>query len=154
VRVAAHPCGYLLFNRGVQRCIDRDCLNEEVMVHFEAIEAICGTMTRDHNEQAAELAYRYNLGITGGSDGHLLDDLGRVVTCTEADDPEEFLEAVIRKKTVVIGAEKNLLEKSMMGSIVLTKYIRYTVPSLQVHYEQNMPRIGRFLKRTYKRFRF
>jgi len=50
--------------------------------------------------------------------------------------------------------EKNLLEKSMMGSIVLTKYIRYTIPSLQVHYEQNMPRVGRFLERSYKRLRF
>jgi len=100
------------------------------------------------------VARRYDLGITGGTDGHLLDDLGRVVTCAEADDPEAFLEAVIREKTVVIGEEKNLLEKSMMGSIVLTKYIRYTIPSLQVHYEQNMPRIGRFLKKTTKRFRF
>jgi histidinol phosphatase-like PHP family hydrolase len=154
VRVAAHPCGYLLFNRGVFRCIDRNCLDEEIMVNFEAIEAICGTMTRDLNEQAAALARRYDLGITGGTDGHLLDDLGRVVTCAEADDPEAFLEAVIRKKTVVIGAEKNLLEKSMMGGIVLTKYIRYTIPSLHVHYEQNMPRIGRFLKRASRRFRF
>jgi hypothetical protein len=50
--------------------------------------------------------------------------------------------------------EKNLLEKSMMGSIVLTKYIRYTIPSLQVHYELNMPRVGRFLERSYKRLRF
>jgi hypothetical protein len=77
-----------------------------------------------------------------------------VVTCAEADGPEAFLEAVVRKKTVVIGAEKNLLGKSLMGGIVLTKYIRYTIPSLHVHYEQNMPRIGRFLKRNSKRFRF
>jgi predicted metal-dependent phosphoesterase TrpH len=153
VRVAAHPCGYLLFNRGVQRCIDRDCLNPEVMDYFEGLEVICGSMTREHNGQAAELARRYRLGITGGTDGHLLGDLGRVVTCAEADGVEEFLEAIIRRKTVVIGAEKSLLAKGMMGSLVLTRYIKYAIPSLQVHYEQNIPRIGRFLKKTRDRFR-
>jgi hypothetical protein len=123
------------------------------MDYFEGIEVICGTMTREHNKQAAALARRYRLGITGGTDGHLLGDLGQVVTCAQASEPEEFLEAVIRRKTVVIGAEKTLIAKGMMGSIVLTRYLKYTIPSLQVHYEQNIPRIGRFLKKTRDRFR-
>lgn len=153
IRVAAHPCGYLFLNRGVARCIERECLDEGIMEHFEGIEAICGTMNRDCNQQAAALADRYHLGITGGTDGHLLEDLGRVVTCAGTSDREEFLDAIIRRRTLVIGAEKNILEKGMMGGIVLTKYIRYTVPSLQVHYEQNMPRVERFFKRTARRFR-
>ena len=146
--VAAHPYGYLLFNRGIQKCIEGEYLNQEIIGYFDAIEVICGGMVRNQNVKAAKLAVTFEKGITGGTDGHLLKDLGNVVTCSQADDAEGFLTDIQRRRSLVIGREKNILLKNAMAMVVLTKYIKYTVPSLRIHYEQNMPRVRRMWKRA------
>jgi hypothetical protein len=46
--------------------------------------------------------------------------------------------------------EKNFGQKGVMVAVVMTKYLRYTIPSMRVHYEQNMPRILRSLKKVAK----
>ncbi|MGB4252465.1 MAG: PHP-associated domain-containing protein, partial [Candidatus Methanoculleus thermohydrogenotrophicum] len=106
VTAEAHPCGYALLNRGVQRCVAGHRIDEEVFSRLDALEVICGGMARSHNLKAAELATAHNLGRTGGTDGHLLHELGGVVTCAEADTAEEFLEAVRKRETVIIGQER------------------------------------------------
>jgi hypothetical protein len=45
-----------------------------------------------------------------------------------------------------VGKEKNVVEKGVMSMMVLTKYLRYTLPSLAVHYRQNAPRVRRFVE--------
>jgi predicted metal-dependent phosphoesterase TrpH len=146
--VAAHPYGYSLLIRGVQKCVDGEYLDQKILTRFEAIEVICGSMGRKLNMKAAILASTFEKGITGGTDGHLLNDLGNVVTCSDANDVEEFLTNISRRKNVVIGLEKNILRKSVMAMIVLPKYLKYTIPSLRIHYEQNMPRVKRLGKRA------
>jgi hypothetical protein len=150
VRVAAHPYGYLMFNKGLQKCIEGAWLDQDLLNRFQAVEAICGGMVRNLNLKAAELAKTYKRGITGGSDGHLLRDLGTVVTCSHAQNPEDFLEDIVKHRSLAIGEEKNAFEKCFMGTVVLTKYLRYTVPSLQIHYQQNMPRLRRYFTRPAK----
>lgn len=141
VRVEAHPCGYAFLNRGVQRCVARDCIKGEVFSRLDALEVICGGMARSHNRKAAELATTHGLGRTGGTDGHLLHELGGVVTCAEADTVEEFLEAIRTKKTVIIGRERPLVEKAVMGTAVLPHHIPHAVPILQARWEQSLPGI-------------
>jgi hypothetical protein len=142
----AHPCGYFFLNRGLQKCIRDASLNRCVIDRFDAMEVICGGMARSHNRKAAEMAKTRNLGRTGGTDGHLLRDLGGVVTCAEAGSVEEFLEAVVRRRTVVIGREKTLPGKILMGLAVLPHHIPYTVSILQTRWEQSLPRIERFVQ--------
>ncbi len=146
VRVAAHPYGYLLFNKGLQKCIDARYLEQEILEHFDGVEVMCGGMTRKLNDKAAALAERFQRGRTGGTDGHLLHDLGNVVTVGPSDDLEGFLGDIVERRTKVMGKEKTNVQKTIMGSVVMTKYIRYTLPSLRVHYEQNAPRARRFIR--------
>jgi predicted metal-dependent phosphoesterase TrpH len=146
IRVAAHPYGYLMFNKGLQKCIDARYLEQEILERFDGVEVLCGGMTHKLNEKAAVLAERYLKGRTGGTDGHILNDLGNVVTVGPSSDLEGFLEDIVERRTKVVGMEKTPVQKTVMGSVVMTKYIRYTLPSLRVHYEQNAPRVRRYLE--------
>ncbi len=146
VRVEAHPCGYAFLNRGIQRGVERRCIDEEIFSRLDALEVICGGMARSHNRKAAELAAVHGLGRTGGTDGHLLHELGGVVTCAEADTAEEFLEAIRARKTVVIGRERPLVEKAVMGTAVLPHHIPHAVPIIQARWEQNRPRFQEFVR--------
>ncbi len=148
--VAAHPYGYLLFNKGLQKCIDADWLPQELIHEFDGIEAISGGMGREQNLKATRLAQQYRKAITGGTDGHLIWDLGKVVTCSPSETVDGFLEDIVKKRNLVVGMEKNLGHKGVMGAVVMTKYLRYAIPSMRVHYEQNMPRIVRSLKKVAK----
>jgi predicted metal-dependent phosphoesterase TrpH len=142
IRSAAHPYGYLMFNKGVQRCIDRCYLPPTFMEEFDAVEVLCGGMSREMNTKAAELAEDRQIGRTAGTDGHLLHDLGTVVTCSKAQDINGFLSDVVKRRNLVVGKEKGALAKGATGTALMSKYVRYAVPSLQIHYEQNAPRIG------------
>ncbi len=146
IAVEAHPCGYAFLNRGVQRCIAGACTGEEVFSRLDALEVICGGMARSHNLKAAGLAVAHGLGRTGGTDGHLLHELGGVVTCAEADTVEELLDAIRARKTVIIGRERPLVEKAVMGTAVLPHHLPYTVPILQARWEQSLPWLRRFVR--------
>ena len=147
VRAAAHPYGYLIFNKGVAKCIEKQYLGEETLSRFEAIEVINGGMRRNLNRKASDLAVRKGLGLVGGTDGHTLKDLGNIVTCAESADVEGFLNDVVHRQSFVVGREKNLLDKSLTAALLMTRYVPYTVPSIAVHYRQNMPRVRRFVRR-------
>jgi predicted metal-dependent phosphoesterase TrpH len=147
VKVAAHPYGYLLFNKGLQKCIEAHYLEQEILEMFDAVEILCGGMTWMLNNRAAELAERFLKGRTGGTDGHLLWELGEVVTVGPSSDLEGFLGDVVERRTKALGREKGVLRKGIMGTVVATKYLRYTVPSMRIHYEQNAPRVARYINR-------
>jgi hypothetical protein len=141
----AHPCGYFFLSRGTAWGAD-EAVAGSLRSHLDALEVICGGMARAHNLRAASLARALSLGCTGGTDGHLLNDLGRVVTCAHAETGGELLDAIIRRKTIVIGREKTLAEKAFMGTCIIPHHLPYAVPILRVRWEQNVPRIRRFVE--------
>ncbi len=143
---AAHPFGYLVFNKGVGRCVERDYLPQDIIPRFDAVEAVCGGMSRSGNIRAVHLAERFQLGITGGSDAHLLRDYGTILTCSRADTVDEFLDSILKHQTTLIGKEKTLFGKGLTGTVMITRYLPYTLPSLSIHYEQNLPRLQRFFR--------
>jgi predicted metal-dependent phosphoesterase TrpH len=145
VKVAAHPFGYFGINRGILKCIDNKTLPEEIINHIDGIEVICGGMGHDLNDKAARYAGEHDLPITGGSDAHVLPSVGGVVTGVKADTVEGFLNGVLAKESIVIGSTANPLHKGMTAGVIAWNYIPYTVSSLQVHYEQNIPRMKRYL---------
>lgn len=146
VTVAAHPYGYFGINRGVLKCINNKVLPADIIDRFDGIEVICGGMSPDLNGQAERYARVHDLAVTGGSDSHVLPSIGSVVTCVKADTVECFLAGVLAKESIVIGSTVNLLHKGMTAGIIAWKYIPSTVSSLQVHYDQNLPRIKRYIK--------
>jgi histidinol phosphatase-like PHP family hydrolase len=146
VRAAAHPYGYLVFNKGVAKCVEKEYLGRETLSRFEAIEVINGGMTRNLNRKASDLAVKLGCGLVGGTDGHILKDLGNVLTCAESADVEGFLSDIVHRRTFVVGREKNLIDKGLTAALLMTRYVPYTVPSLAVHYRQNLPRVQRFVR--------
>jgi hypothetical protein len=62
--------------------------------------------------KSALLGFNLNRAITGGSDGHSLQEMGRVVTYAAcARSRKAFLDAVKRKAAKVVGTESKLLTK-------------------------------------------
>jgi predicted metal-dependent phosphoesterase TrpH len=145
VKIAAHPFGYFGINRGILKCIDNKTIPAEIINHIDGIEVICGGMGQDLNDKAARYAGEHDLPITGGSDAHVLPSVGGVVTGVKADTVEGFLDDILAKKSIVIGSPANPLHKGMTAGVIAWNYIPYTVSSLQVHYEQNIPRMKRYL---------
>jgi predicted metal-dependent phosphoesterase TrpH len=145
--VAAHPFGYLFLCRGVCKAIAAGELAPEVLLRLDGLEGICGGMTRSQNDRAVAFANEHGLAVTGGTDAHLLGEIGRVVTAARVDSVEEFLDAVRRGDALVWGQEKSMIGKTVQGAAVLPRYAPYLGPSLGVHYRQNLPRALRLLRR-------
>ena len=151
--VAAHPYGYLMFNKGLQKCIDGEYIPGSILDSFEGLEVLCGGMAHSLNMRALELALAKGKCFTGGTDGHTLKDTGTVVTCALASDHEDFLSAVERRENLVIGVEKRSLNKVFTGSVLIGKHSRYLLPSMRVHCEQNLPRVPHYFKRKLRRIK-
>ena len=145
VTAAAHPCDYILFNRGIMSLLNGGEIEPGILRYIDAYEVICGSMGRGPNLEAAGWARRASMGICGGTDGHMLHDLGNVVTCSFGHDPDDFLDSVAGLETLVIGREKSLPGKAIMGACVLPFYVRHAVPSIRIQYRQNLPRITKFI---------
>ncbi|MDD1746971.1 MAG: PHP domain-containing protein, partial [Methanomassiliicoccales archaeon] len=66
--VAAHPYGYLMFNKGLQKCIDLEYLAPGTVDGFDGFEVICGGMAHSLNLKAVALVERKGKCFTGGTD--------------------------------------------------------------------------------------
>ena len=78
----------------------------------DGVEVINSGNLKKQNLKCALLGFNIDKAITGGSDGHLLKHMGKVVSY--ADCPPErraFLDAVKQKRNKVIGKEVNILRK-------------------------------------------
>lgn len=150
VKVAAHPFGYFGINRGVLKCIDNKTLPAATIDHINGIEVICGGMSRDINDKAARYAGENNFPVTGGSDAHVLPSVGSVVTCVKASTVDGFLNGILSKQSIVIGSTVSPLHKGMTAGVIAWNYVPYTISSLAVHYEQNLPRMRQYLRNLIK----
>ena len=150
VKVAAHPFGYFGINRGVLKCIDNKTLPAGTIDHVDGIEVICGAMGQDLNEKAARYAGEHHLPITGGSDAHVLPSVGGVVTGVRADTVKGFLDGILSRECIVIGSTANPLHKGISAGVIAWNYIPSTVSTLQVHYEESIPRLKRYLSNLIK----
>ena len=140
---AAHPMGYLGFNKGMQKCINKHCVCEQVTERLDAYEVICSGMSHSGNLCSRRCADNYGLGYTGGTDGHMMRELGNVVTCTEQQGVEGMLNSIKEKTNFIIGKEKSFPYKVEMGTVTMTQYFRYIPSSLRIHYRQNIGRLRR-----------
>lgn len=123
---AAHPMGYLGSNKGMEVCIRKNYIGAEEVERLDAFEVISGGISRKANKAADEAASNYGLGTTGGTDGHLLSELGNVVTVSESSDVDVLLDNIRKKRNHVIGKEKDLITKAIMGTVSLTEFCRHT----------------------------
>ena len=147
LKVAAHPYGYAVINRGVLKCVDKCLLPRELPGRLDAIEVICGGMTGALNRRANAFAEREACGITGGSDAHCLSAVGSVVTCCHSSRTEAFLREIQNRHNCVVGTGIGSFAKGVTACIITGKYVPYILPSLLIHYEQNAARFRKFVCR-------
>jgi predicted metal-dependent phosphoesterase TrpH len=78
----------------------------------DGVEVINSQNLKRWNLKSALLGFNLNRAITGGSDGHSLQEMGRVVTYAACGrNRKAFLDAVSRKAVKVVGTESKLLKK-------------------------------------------
>ncbi|WP_052358969.1 PHP domain-containing protein [Methanomicrobium mobile] len=139
LRVAAHPFGYYGINRGVLKCLLNGTLDNGVLDHLDGIEAICGGMVKGLNLKsigyAREHALSGRISFTGGSDAHLLCDVGSVLCGTYGTQSvEEHLNAVKRHENIVIGRSDNPAHKSATAAVIAWSFIPGAKDAIISHY--------------------
>lgn len=144
---AAHPMGYLGSNKGAEICRRKGYLSDETISRLDAYEVICGGMTREDNVEAIRSFRRYGLGITGGSDGHIAEDLGSVVTISKADDAESFLNSIVKRENAVRGSEKDFPRRALTGLTSFYHFLDHTPSVIRVQSCQMAMAIRRGAKR-------
>jgi len=118
----AHPLGYFFSVKGVQKAINHRMLEPEIAKRFDAYEVVCSGMFRKENIGAREYADSHGIGYTGGTDGHMLSELGHVLTVSDATDLDGFLDGIRKKTNVIVGREKYLPEKTIMALACCSRF--------------------------------
>ena len=98
---------------------------ERLFQMVDGIEVINAENLNKWNLRSALLGFNLDIGITGGSDGHRLAQMGKVVsyaTCNE--DRCSFLNAIKNKQTRVIGKEIDLIRKVTSNGVKLRNNIK------------------------------
>ncbi|MFZ0614192.1 MAG: PHP domain-containing protein [Desulfobacterales bacterium] len=98
---------------------------QELFKMVDGVEVINSGNLKKQNLKCALLGFNLDKAITGGSDGHLLTHMGRVVTYADCRPQRRaFLEAVKRKRSKVIGKEVNLFRKMTANGYKLKSSLR------------------------------
>jgi hypothetical protein len=115
------------------------------------VEVINSENLNKWNLRSALLGFNLNKGITGGSDGHRLAQMGRVVTIADcAWKRRPFLDAVKRRKTRVIGKEIDLIRKMTSNGTKLRSSLRH-YPDLVEKNLRYLNTTSRLIKENVKR---
>lgn len=116
VLVFPHP--YCAAYTGVCNPVFSAGRQESLMSQVDGVEVINAGNIHRWNLESTVLGFNLNTGLTGGSDGHNLFQLGRAVTYAACDKKRAaFLDAIREKRTWVIGKEVNLLRKVTSNGI-------------------------------------
>ena len=75
---------------------------------FSAIEGLNARSPKSTNEKAIALAEKLDLGVTGGSDAHKIEDIGTGVTVFESniETEEQALEEIVKGRSKVNGKSR------------------------------------------------
>jgi predicted metal-dependent phosphoesterase TrpH len=83
-----------------------------LMASVDGVEVINAGNLNKWNLQCAVLGFNLNKAVTGGSDAHSLNHMGRAVTYMPGEvDRETFLDAVKESRVRVVGKELNMFRK-------------------------------------------
>lgn len=91
----------------------------------DGVEVINSQNMNKWNLQCAVLGFNLDKAITGGSDGHMIHHLGRVVSYAACEnDCKSFLDAIRGKQNKVIGKEIGMLRKVTSNTIKIGGNLR------------------------------
>jgi predicted metal-dependent phosphoesterase TrpH len=99
---------------------------ERILSMADGVEVINSENLNKWNLKSALLGFNLGRGVTGGSDGHRLAQMGRVVTVAECPwRRRSFLDAVKDCRTRVIGKEIDILRKMRSNGVKLRSSMRH-----------------------------
>ena len=98
---------------------------ERVLSEVDGVEVINSENMNKSNLRSALLGFNLGKGITGGSDGHRISQMGKVVTYAACKRSRKaFLDAIKKKKTRVVGKEIDLIRKVTSNGVKLKNNIK------------------------------
>jgi predicted metal-dependent phosphoesterase TrpH len=123
VIIFPHPfCGVYT---GIQNSYFSEDRRERIFPMIDGVEVINSENMNKSNLRSALLGFNLNKGITGGSDGHRVSQMGKVVTYAPCKRSRKaFLDAIKRKKTKVVGKEIDLIHKVTSNGVKLRSNIK------------------------------
>ena len=101
--------------------------NKKLLKKIDGFEVLNGLMKKDRNMKSLELTKKLDKSYIGGSDGHTLFQLGRVVTVTENSNAEEFLDNIKAKKNIVMGEEVSWGYRKLIHLIIFKNSLKIRV---------------------------
>jgi predicted metal-dependent phosphoesterase TrpH len=124
---------------------------DQLLDMVDGVEVINSENLNKWNLRSALLGFNLNRGITGGSDGHRLVQMGRVVTLADcAWKRRSFLDAIRHGQTRVIGKEIDILRKMRSNSVKLRSSLRH-YPDLVEKNLRYLNTTSRMLRENVKR---
>ena len=110
---------------GVCNTYFTEARRQELFKMVDGVEVINSGNLKKQNLKCALLGFNLDKAITGGSDGHLLGHMGKVVTYADCrSERRAFLDAVKKKRNKVIGKEINLFRKMTANGFKLKSNFR------------------------------
>lgn len=118
--VVVFPHPYSATFTGIQNSYFSEERLERLFTMVDGIEVINAESLNKWNLRSALLGFNLDIGITGGSDGHRLAQMGKVVSYAVCEnDRHAFLDAIRNKQTKVIGKEIDLIRKVTSNGVKL-----------------------------------
>ncbi len=123
VTIFPHPyCG--IYTGITNYHFDKERL-DKLFEQVDGVEVINSENLNKWNLKSALLGFNLNKAIMGGSDGHSLYQLGKVVTFAScANDRQTFLSAVKNGQSRVVGKEIDILRKVQSNSMKLRSNLK------------------------------
>jgi predicted metal-dependent phosphoesterase TrpH len=123
VIIFPHPyCGVYT---GIQNSYFSQDRRDRIFSMVDGVEVINSENMKISNLRSALLGFNLNKSITGGSDGHRVAQMGRVVTYASCrPNRKAFLDAIKKKKTKVVGKEVDLIRKVTSNGVKLRNNIK------------------------------
>lgn len=124
---------------------------DQLLDMVDGVEVINSENLNKWNLRSALLGFNLNKGITGGSDGHRLAQMGRVVTVADCSwRRRAFLDAVKNGGSSVIGKEIDILRKMTSNGVKLRSSMRH-YPDLVEKNLRYLNTTSRMLRENVKR---
>jgi len=114
----------------------------ESIKKVDTVEIMNGHLFKRSNLKAAELAKDFNKPFTGGSDGHINLDLGKVLTYSKGDTKEEFLDNLLKSKE----NNKIYVFNGRVHSMVLARTFAFRKHIIHpIYYSKRIAKVGKNL---------
>lgn len=127
-----HPFGYLWTNL---KSRTKDKRKMRFFDKVDALEVLNGEIGRVRNLRAVEWAIKLNKAYTAGSDAHMLTEIGSVVTLSRNSTVEGFLNSIRKKRNIVVGKEKKIINRMIYHAPGIDKHLKHTPTNVKYTYK-------------------